>query len=247
MAMAAHPLGSFLAAQGRLLPDVRRSLIFMGYIGPATALPWRVKFVLLCPPILAYLRTPADNERGPQHTEHLLADLMQTNTRGLAASLLYTTVAGETILALDVASPLLTPATTALSAHYPGVRVTGPGQNDPDEGEIHTVYLRLVPDVRSLRTAADFEDGLQRTLTEPISGLLAAVADRHDGLNASIRLTLERVSSSQRHRARRVAALATGPLSHWFRRLSIVLPCEPMVLFGNAFSFGPAGNSRPES
>ena len=144
---------------------------------------------------------------------------MQANTRGLAASLLYTTVAEETVLALDVASSLLTPATTALSAHYPGVRVTGPGQNEPVEGEVHTVYLRLVPDVRSLRTTADFEDGLQRTLTEPISGLLAAVADRNDGLKTSVRFSLERVTSRQRQRARRVAALAAGSLLRWLPSL----------------------------
>ena len=174
-----------------------------------------MKFVVLCSPILVYLRTPADYERGPQHAEHLLADLMQANTRGLAASLLYTTVAGETVLALDVAASLLTPATTALTAHYPGVRVTGPGQDEPVEGEVHTVYMRLVPDVRSLRTAAEFEDELQRILTEPISGLLAAVADRQDGLQASIRFSLEKVTSRQRQRARRVAALAAGTLARW--------------------------------
>jgi len=93
--------------------------------------------------------------------------------------------------------------------------VTGLGQNEPVEGTVSTTYLRLMPDVRSLRTTTDFEDGLQRTLTEPQSGLLAAVADRHDGLKGSIRLTLQRVSSRQRRRACRVAALAAGSLARW--------------------------------
>jgi len=140
---------------------------------------------------------------------------MQANTRRLAASLLYTTVAGETVLALDVASPLLTPLTTALAAHYPGVGVTGPGQVESNQGVVHTAYLRLVPDVRSLRTASVFEDGLQRTLTEPVSGILAAVADRHDDLQASIRFSLEKISPRRRQRARRVAALAAGSLARW--------------------------------
>jgi len=128
-------------------------------------------------------------------------------------SLLYTTVAGETVLALDVASPLLTPVTRALAAHYPGVRVTGPGQSDRAAGAIHTAYLRLVPDTRSLRLATDFEDQLQRLPTEPVSGLLAAVADRQDGLTASIRFSLEKISARRRHRAKRVAALAAGSLA----------------------------------
>ncbi len=144
---------------------------------------------------------------------------MQANTRQLAASLLYTTVAGETVLALDVASPLLTPLTRALAAHYPGVGVTGPGQVEPDQGVVHTAYLRLVPDVRSLRTASVFEDGLQRILTEPVSGILAAVADRHDGLQASIRFSLEKISPRRRQRARRVAELAAGSLARWLPSL----------------------------
>ncbi len=203
-------------------------------------------------PILAYLRTPADNERGSQHVEHLLADLMQANTRGLAASLLYTTVAGETVLALDVASSLLTPVTTALSAHYPGVRVTGPGQNEPDDGEVHSVYLRLVPDVRSLRTASCFEDSLLRTLTEPISGLLTAVADRNDGLKASIRFTLEKSSSRQCRRARRVAAQAAGSMARWFPSLVDTLAMRANGPFGERllvwpFWFCSVGKLEPDT
>jgi len=34
MAIAANPLGPFLAAQGKLLSDVRRSLSLMGYVRP---------------------------------------------------------------------------------------------------------------------------------------------------------------------------------------------------------------------
>ena len=45
---------------------------------------------------------------------------------------------------------------------------------------------------------ADFEDQLQRTLTEPISGLLAAVADRGEDLHASLRFSLEPCSARQR-------------------------------------------------
>ena len=166
-------------------------------------------------PILMHLRTPAENERGSQHAEHVIADLMAANTRGRSVSLVYTTSGSETLLALDVASSLLTPLKRSLAAHYPGVRVSQPGATTTESGEKHSLFLRLVPDTRSLRVTADFEDQLQRTLTEPISGLLAAVADRGEGLHASLRFSLEPCSPRQRRRARRVASLAAGPLARW--------------------------------
>ena len=135
-------------------------------------------------------------------------------------SLLYTTVAGETVLALDVAPSLLTPVTRALTAHYPGVGVTGVNQPEEEQAVSLHSYLRLVPDIQSLRTTADFEDALQRILTEPASGILSAVADRHDGLKASVRFELKPVSIRRRRRAKRVATIAAGPLAGWFPALT---------------------------
>ena len=85
------------------------------------------------------------------------------------------------------------------------------------EGERHIAYLRLTPDIRSLLTASQFEDKLQRTSTDPLSGLLAEVASRRDGLNVSVRFRLSCVSPRQRRRARRVACVASGPLGQWPR------------------------------
>ncbi len=170
-------------------------------------------------PILTYLRTSADNERGAQHTQHFLSDLMTANKRRLPASLLYTSAARETVLAIDVAAALLTPATSSLSAHYPGIRISGSSDDQAEQGSDAVAYLRVVPDCRSLRVATEFEDLLQRTHTDPVSGILTAVEDRRDGLHASIRFSLEPCSPRRRRRARRVAARAAGVLGKWLPSL----------------------------
>ncbi|MCG8449820.1 MAG: hypothetical protein MI725_09610, partial [Pirellulales bacterium] len=221
-------------------------------MGPATVCPGGCFLCYAAPPILIYLRTPADNQRGPQHAEHLLADLMQANTRRLAVSLLYTSALGETVLALDVASPLLTPATRAILAHYPGVGVTGVSLPDKDGSATHSIYLRLVPDTRSLRTAADFEDQLQRLLAEPTSGLIEAVTDRRDGLHASIIFSLESASPRRRRRAQRVAAIAAGKIGRWFPAL-----VDGLAMRANGtlweritvwpFRFSVAGDAPPDA
>jgi hypothetical protein len=155
--------------------------------------------------MLAIVRPPVANDRGPQHAEHVLADLIRASSRRLPMSLLYTSHAGETLLALDLPALLLTPATKSLCAHYPGVDLTAPTGVRRKYEQRWSTHLPLVPDVRQLRTWHEFEDQLNRTHTEPISGLLAAVADRSDGLRATIRFSLEPTSQRLRRRAHRVA------------------------------------------
>ena len=144
---------------------------------------------------------------------------MQANHRGLPVSLLYTSIAEETVLAFDVAAPLMTPAVSSLNAHYPGVRVNKRTGRPSTSGVVHKAYLRLVPDCRSLRISEVFEDQLQRSLTEPASGLLTAVTDQGDALQCSIRFSLEPSSSRRRRRAFRVACRAAGPLKSWLPAL----------------------------
>lgn len=150
------------------------------------------------------LRTPAENQRSPQHTEHVLADLMEANRRGSPLSLLYTSHQGETLLALDLPASMVAPARSAFVAHYPGAdfMLAKPQSLPP---KIWSMHLRLVPDVRSLRTWGEFEDKLSRNLTEPVTGFLEAVADRHDGLHASVSFSLSPTTSRRRRRAKRVA------------------------------------------
>ncbi len=189
----------------------------MGNVRPRYGLSWRGVFSVWypAPPILAYLRTPADNERGPQYAEYLLADLMQANRRRLPVSLLYTSVTGETVLALDIASSLRAPVIAAIAAHYPGVSVSDLVKTPLPSGEVYQNNLRLVPDVRALRTRGDFEDLLDREHTEPIASFLSAVGDKADGLQSSIRFSLEPCSERRRRRSRRVVATVPSFFKPW--------------------------------
>jgi hypothetical protein len=168
--------------------------------------------MVISAPMFAIVHSPAGNEKGPQHVEHVLADVIQANTRRAPLSLLCASQASEAALALELPASLLTPAANSFAAHYPGAGLTAPADQSQRYGRRWAAHLRLVPDVRQLRTWHDFEDQLNRTRTEPISGLLAAVADRGDGLHASIRFSLEPTSQRLRRRARRVASQLASPL-----------------------------------
>ena len=131
-------------------------------------------------------------------------------------SLVLTARGDETVLAIDVATPLMSPLRRIVAAQLPGVELAE--ATDPDhEGERHVRYLRVTPDVRMLQTAEAFEDRLQRTTSDPISGLLAEVKPRGDGLHPSIRFRLRNATTTQRRRAQRVAATTAVIEPSWPR------------------------------
>lgn len=160
-------------------------------------------------PILVYLRSPAANERSPQHTENALADLLHTGLGRKNISLLYTSHQRETVLAVKLPASLLAAARSAFASHYPGATILT-GQTAPKVSYSRSLYLHLQPDVRSLRLWKEFEDNLTRTATEPISGFLEAATDRHDGLAATISFSLEPIHRAARYRAKRVARCFGG-------------------------------------
>lgn len=161
---------------------------------------------------------------------------MEVNRRGVPLSLLYTSHRGETSLAMDLPASMVAPTRSAFVAHYPGADfITAKPQSLPSK--TWSMHLRLVPDVRSLRTWGEFEDKLSRNLTEPVTGFLEAVADRHDGLHASVSFSLEPTASRRHRRAKRVAStLSILPLGledwyammangSWLERLCVLPFC----------------------
>lgn len=135
---------------------------------------------------------------------------MKANVKQLPLSLVYATLAGETVMGLEVAPSLVSQINDSILAHYPGVEIKQVKLEIPAGRKEYIAYLQLLPDIRSLRTAYEFEDHLQRSFTEPMGGLIASIVDRGDDLQASIRFSLEQVSARRRRRARKVAAIAAG-------------------------------------
>lgn len=172
------------------------------------------------PPILFRVRPPAENLNGPQHAEHLLAELMATNRRGLKTSLLLVGEADETSFAVEVASPLEATLKRSLVAQYPGVELERVSTRK-DTRLNQTLYLRVTPDTRSLKTAKAFDDNLQRVNTDPLSSILGELQSRNDGIGLEVRFRLKNINDRRRRRAQRVAQVTAGPLSEWPRLCSL--------------------------
>ena len=133
---------------------------------------------------------------------------MAANTKRLPVALMYGSREGETVIGIDVPPSLKTPLGRAVSAHYPGVeRKQVPVHARSDEIP-YRVYLRLTPNTRSLRLSEYFLDETNHAATEPVSGLLAAMNEKQDGMRAEVRFLLTRCSTKQLRRAKRVAAVA---------------------------------------
>lgn len=109
-------------------------------------------------------------------------------------------------MALDVPDALAGTATEMVLAQYPDVNIERStlDQIPEDHASVHR-HLRLVPDVQSLVTLDGFEDRLTRTMIDPVTSILQAVAPQNSSQQTEIRLRFIPVSKRRRLRARRIA------------------------------------------
>ena len=176
--------------------------------------------------MLFAISVPPDNDRGPQYMEHALAAIHQANPRRLPMEFGFARHQKNVTLLVRSPPELAAAATSQLAAHYPAAtisRLADDALAAPPGYAIWSAELRLAPDLFPIRRYPQFDDTLNRNVSDP----LTAISRRWPRTNgarfhASIIIT---VSPAMRRRVRRPAPCArlASPffrnghrLAHWY-------------------------------
>lgn len=119
------------------------------------------------------LSVPADNDRGPQYMEQALATIHQANTKRLPIEFGFGVHRGTVALRCRFPTELAATVTSQLAAHYPAAtveRVTEDPAKPPESRE-WSIELRLHPDLFPIRRYAQFDDPLNRNVSDPLTGI----------------------------------------------------------------------------
>lgn len=166
--------------------------------------------------MLIRLAAPADNERGPRYAEQWFAALHQGNRQRLPIRLHFARAAPQTGLFVEAPALLKPLLSDQLAATYPHVaqeRLAADALEPPSGQIVHSAALRLAPDLFPIRRHSQFEDPLTRQVTDPLAGLLAAIASTPADPTRAV-LTLEILPATRRtvRRARRALRRLAWPL-----------------------------------
>lgn len=159
--------------------------------------------------MLFALRVPASNDRGPAYMEQALAAVHQSNPARHAIVLEFGQDQGSVALFLRCPSELRSALTASLYAHYPDARLDLCHEPaDAEKGELHnwSLDLTLTPDLFPMKRHSQFEDALNRVISDPLSPLLTALAGKAtDRLQPRIAITVR--PAVPRHRKQAEQAL----------------------------------------
>ena len=143
--------------------------------------------------MLIALSVPADNDRGPQYMEQVLAAIHQANPDRLPIEFCFGVHEKTVLLYCRFPPELAAVVTTQLAAHYPTgtiSRLPDAAFAPPAQFQTSVVELRLHPDLFYVRRYSQFDDALNRNVADPLTGILAALApDQHDRFRVSIVIT----------------------------------------------------------
>lgn len=126
------------------------------------------------------ISAPADNERGPRYMERALAAIHEAHVRHPPITLLYGTVSGQIGLMLQCTHVQKALVLDPIIANYPQCTYTVCEDDGPsDEWVTWSQDVTLRPELFPILRHAQFEDLLNHTFADPVSGLLRAI--RPDG------------------------------------------------------------------
>ncbi|MFO0966117.1 MAG: type IV secretion system DNA-binding domain-containing protein [Gemmataceae bacterium] len=178
--------------------------------------------------MLALLRVPADNNRGPLFMEHALAGIHQGIGRRTSITFGIETIDGSVSLTCRFPAELQRLVESQLFAQYPdaGCTLVAEPQRAPGSQTWH-VEVTLAPTLFPIRRHAQFEDNLNRQLADPMSALIAAV--QHAGrLHARVEITVRPARRRLKRRAERCLKRLATPffrdhphLAHRFAEWSL--------------------------
>lgn len=118
------------------------------------------------------------NERGPRHMEAVLRALQHGNSERTAVTLGFAQLGDQVSLYCEFPTELRRNVLDHLQDAYPECAFTTLDENAlsvPVGWQSHHRSVRLTPDVLSMQLYKAFEDTLERSLADPVTGLLSAV------------------------------------------------------------------------
>ena len=161
------------------------------------------------------LRVPASNERGPRYAEQALAAIHQANPNRQPLTLLLAHHDQQAGVYVRYSAALKTVVEGQLVAQYPHAkheRLPDAVFETHDGHRTWTAELHLSPDIFPLRRYTQFEDLIERSTSDPLAGLLTAIAPlKHGDLRCRIELHVRPIGRWRHWRARRVVDLKWTP------------------------------------
>jgi len=127
--------------------------------------------------VLKLLTAPVTNDRGPRYMERALAAIHQANRHGEPVTLIYAATESRVGLFLSLADHAEELVTGPIAANYPNCTLTIVERFDdaPSGWKTHFTDLELTPEIFPILRHAQFEDLLNGTFADPVSGILRAI------------------------------------------------------------------------
>jgi hypothetical protein len=172
--------------------------------------------------MLLSLKVPASNARGPRDAEQTLAAIHQANAERLPITLMLAHHAGQAGLYVRYPQNLKAVLEQQLSAQYPHAKQERIADESLDRAKDHSTWtaeLSVSPVIFPLRRYSQFEDMIDRSSSDPLAGLLTAIAPtKQDSLHCRIELHVRPTSRWRHWRARRVVDRLAWPFfaRRWF-------------------------------
>jgi len=158
--------------------------------------------------VLKLLTAPVTNDRGPRYMERALAAIHQAVRHGEPVTLIYAATESRVGLFLSLADHAEELVTGPIAANYPNCTLTIIERFDdaPSGWKTHFTDLELTPEIFPILRHAQFEDLLNGTFADPVSGILRAVKP-DDTVQCRIEIHIAPAGQRRRKRARHAVHL----------------------------------------
>jgi hypothetical protein len=175
-------------------------------------------------PVLITFSVPRDNDRGPQYMEYALAAIHQANPERLPIEFGFVRHQKGVTLLVRCPPELAVAAASQLAAHYPAAtlsRLADDALAVPPGSATWSSQLRLTPDLFPIRRYPQFDDKLNRNVSDPMTAIFATLAgEGGDDAHPAIVLTVRPASMRRVRRARAAVVQLASPFFRAHPRLA---------------------------
>ena len=170
--------------------------------------------------VLTLLSAPLTNDRSPRYMERALAAFHQGHHHAEPVTLLYAAFEDRVGLFVECADHLRELVTGPIAAHYPNCALEAVERLDDAPGwETWSADVTLTPELFPILRHAQFEDLLNGTFADPVSGILRAVTPT-ETLRCVVTLRLAPASRRRRKGALRALRLLDRDFFRHHHRLA---------------------------
>ena len=158
--------------------------------------------------MLKLLTAPETNDRGPRYMERALAAIHQANSQREPITLLYGASDDRVALFVRFADHVEELITSPIAANYPNCSLATVQKDDdvPPGFETWTAELELCPELFPILRHAQFEDLLNGTFADPVSGILRSIRPS-DNVRCRIEMHVTPADPRRRRAARKAIRL----------------------------------------